>query len=186
MRASTPSIETRSEGTLDCHTDAILLREGAGAACPTYLRGSSAGVSALPSGTSVSLSVGTPTTASEPPPFAVARSVFPAAKLAIVVGPGPATVRARARARDRLVRPNRAERRAAAVAPARRARGASAITGAGAFALGATTAASVGQLTGGALETAALSCIVAGVVMLLVALARTREGTRLAANAVPR
>lgn len=170
MRAPTPSMETRSEPTLECHTDAIILRDGAGAVCSTYLRGSSSGPSAPPSATSLSLSLGTPTTASEPPPFAVRRSAFPAAEVAIVVGVGPATQRVKARARAL----ERTYRRAGAVAPSSLTRGASAVAYASAFALGAATAASVGHVADRALEIASFACMVAGAVTLLVGILRTR------------
>jgi hypothetical protein len=44
----------------------------------------------------------------------------------------------------------------------------------GAFALGATSSASAGFLAGRALEAAAVSCVVAGLVLLLVYAIRTR------------
>ncbi len=166
MRASVPRLhcETRSEATLDCHTDAILLREGPGAVASTYLRGSGAPARAPGSVPSLPISIGTPTTVSEPPPFSPARSTFPAGGVAIVV-----TDR-----RDLQVR------RARATSPPPPMRASWPITSAGIFALGAATAASVGELAGRALETAALACILAGVLILLLALlrmgARARPG----------
>ena len=162
MRASTPRIESRSEGTLDCHTDAILLREGAVALGSAYLRGSS----------SASMSVGTPTTMSEPPPFALPRSTFPAAKVTFVVEARPATVRAP----RELVPRSRAAGRAAAVVPLPRAPSPVAtLWVAGAFALGATTSASAGHLRNRALEVAAFACVIAGVVLLVVAAVQLRR-----------
>ncbi len=60
-----------------------------------------------------------------------------------------------------------------------------AIEWASVFALGATTAAAVGELAHRALEAAAFSCILAGVQLLLVALVRGRERLR-RAKGVPR
>ena len=180
MRASTPSVprmDRRSEGTLDCHTGAILLREGTGAVASTYQRGSSAQPSALPGPSSVSASIGTPTTVSEPPPFAVARPPFPRGGVAIVLGPGPATVRAQARrsARpltSRLVRPDHA---VSLIVASGRSRWTLGLTCVGAFALGATTAASAGELANRAVEAAASACVIAGVLILLGALLRTSK-----------
>ena len=172
MRASTPRIETRSEGTLDCHTDAIMLREGVGAMGSTYLRGSPAGARPPGSGSSVPVSRGTQTTVSEPPPFAPVRSAFPDGKGEFVVSVGPARARVPARTWARIE-----GRRSAGTLPGR-ASVARAIRGAGVFALGAATAASVGELAERALETAALACIVAGAGLLLLALVRTGTGTR--------
>lgn len=173
MRASTPRIETRSEATLDCHTDAIMLREGVGGAvCSTYLRGSPAETRAVGSGTSVPDSAGTRTVVSEAPPFAPLRSAYADAKVAFVVGAGPATARARARSSARM------DRRRAAVTLRARASLARAVRGLGMFALGAAAAASVGELAERALETAALACILAGVLILLLALGRTRRAAR--------
>ena len=173
MRASTPRIETRSEATLDCHTDAIMLREGVGAVGSTYLRGSPAETRALGSGTSIPESVGTRTVPSEAPPFAPPRrSAFADAKVAFVVGAGPVKARARARSSART------DRRRTAVAPRARASLARAVRGLGMFALGAAASASVGELAERALETAALACILAGVLLLLLALVRTRRGAR--------
>ncbi len=168
MRASTPRIETRSEGTLDCHSDAIMLREGVGAIGSTYLRGSPAEARLPGSESSIPVSLGTQTTVSEPPPFARVRSAFPDAKGAFVVSAGSARARAPARTSTRV------EGRRSAVTLPGRASVARAIRGAAVFALGAATAASVGELAERAVETAALACILAGALLLFLALARMR------------
>jgi len=174
-------MERRSEGTLDCHTGAILLREGTGAIGATYPRGSSAEPSALAGPSSVSASIGTPTTVSEPPPFAVARPALPRAGVAIVLGPGPATVRAQARrwARPLTGRFARSDHASVAVVAApSRTRWTLVLTCAGAFALGATVAASAGELANRAVEAAASACLIAGVLTVLEALRRASAGAR--------
>jgi hypothetical protein len=187
MGASTPSIETRSEHTLDCHTDAILLREGAaGAVGSAQGGGASSAASGLPSATSLSVSSATPTTGSERGPFVFRRSAFPAAGMAFVVSSGPATKRAAARspATSRLEpRPGFVSApppRLGSAPPASARPGFVFAREAGAlraFALGAVAAVSAGYFRGRGLEMAALACILAGMATLYTALARARHWT---------
>jgi hypothetical protein len=100
MTAARPTVEydSRPSGpTLDLHTDAIIMREGAEAVGSTYLRGTSScpTITPTPTTTSVSIALGTPT-ASERSPFAVRQTAFRAAPV-ITVGPSPAMERVRLR-----------------------------------------------------------------------------------------
>ncbi|MDB5215762.1 MAG: hypothetical protein JWO86_3689 [Myxococcaceae bacterium] len=91
--------DSRPSGpTLDLHTDAIILREGPGAVCSTYLRGSSTcpTVTPTPTPTSIGSSVATPTS-SERSPFLVRKTAFRAAPAIITVGPSPAMQRVQIR-----------------------------------------------------------------------------------------
>jgi hypothetical protein len=93
--------DSRPSGpTLDLHTDAIILREGPGAVCSTYLRGSSTCPTVTPTPTptptSIGSSVATPTS-SERSPFLVRKTAFRAAPPIITVGPSPAMQRVQIR-----------------------------------------------------------------------------------------
>jgi hypothetical protein len=166
MGSSMRSVDTdsRSNPTLDCHTDAIILREGAGAVCSTYLDGSpsSPSVTRTPTTASESISVATPTDA-EPSPFIVRRSAFRAAPQ-FIVHAGPATARARGRAAAAAG----GARRAAAAPPEIRIRARSLPTWTvfAGFALGASVAAPAVIVLERGVAFAVLACVVAGVVTL--------------------
>ena len=82
--------------TLDLHTDAIVMREGAGTVGSTYLRGSSSCPTSTPTTTtSASMALATPT-ACERSPFVVRQTAFRAAPI-ITVGPSPTMQRVRLR-----------------------------------------------------------------------------------------
>jgi hypothetical protein len=168
MGSSMRSVDTdsRSNPTLDCHTDAIILREGAGAVCSTYLDGSpsSPSVTRTPTTASESISVATPTDA-EPSPFIVRRSAFRAAPQ-FIVHAGPATARARGRAAGAAAAGG--ARRAAAAAPEIRIRARSLPTWTvfAGFALGASVAAPAVIVLERGVAFAVLACVVAGVVTL--------------------
>jgi hypothetical protein len=177
MPPSVPSVEARSSQTLDCFTDAILLREGRGAVGATYVRGTSSTTAAV-SSHPVSSSLATPMSGAGPPPFARV-SAFPAAAPVIVVRTGRATERAQRvrelRALDAQLEAVRAERSQLAD---RVARYASTLGWAlpAAFAIGASCAALSGLAAGRAsFEVAIGACLVAGLVVLGVVFARAHE-----------
>jgi hypothetical protein len=90
--------DSRPSGpTLDLHTDAIIMREGAEAVGSTYVRGSSScpTITTTPTTTSVSIALATPT-AAERSPFMVRKTAFLAAPI-ITVEPSPAMQRVRLR-----------------------------------------------------------------------------------------
>ena len=157
-------VDSRPSGpTLDLHTDAIILREGPGAVCSSYLRGSSSSL-----GVTSSTSGVTPT-AAEPSPFVVRKSAFRAAPPLITVRPSPAMERVRARARAK----EQDDLRAVAAARQRRRRRQDAEHGAAppwslfaAFALGAAVVATAEMVVDRGVELAALAAVVAGLRVL--------------------
>jgi hypothetical protein len=192
MPGPAPSVDTLSNPTLDVQTDAIILREGAGAVASTYLRGTSScpppsvpdatpGATTEPNPTATptptptptptsSSGAATPTTATEPPPFGVRKQAFRAAP--IVVGVGPATERARLRALAAAAPPRprapmvRAHRAGRAHSPS--------WTVLAAFALGTATVAVASLFADHGLEIAACTSTLAGMMTLAVALSRIR------------
>lgn len=176
MSASRSSVEidSRPSGpTLDLHTDAIILREGAAAVCSSYVRGSSSSLS-------VTSPTSTPTpTASEPSPFMVRRTAFRAAPAVITVRPSPAMERVRAR----VLANAQSERHAPAASRERPSHGVERGTAPtwtlfAAFALGGAAVASVEMLFERGVELAALAALVAGVRALAAALAGKRRAQR--------
>ncbi len=171
-----------SSPTVDLHTDAIILREGPGAVCSSYVRESSSSLAvAAPSSRGTAPSVYTPTpTASEPSPFMVRRTAFRAAPAVITVRPSPATERVRAReeAKARETARVKAGGRGRRVGETERGRGRARSTARSTervpawwmlvalFALGAVASALVQIATEKGGELAVLAAVVAGVVTL--------------------
>lgn len=191
MAASARSVGTCSSPTLDLHTDAIILREGAGAVASTHLHGSSSGPTGrlpsvvsstdaptftpTPTPSAGSASQVTSTIATGPPPCAVPRQVFRAAPRVVVVGVGPATERARLRALAAQP-PPRAAAHVVRSEPAARARAPSTTwVPVAAFALGSALVALLGDR---ALEIAALAATTAGAMTLAAAFSRRSRRTR--------
>lgn len=191
MPISKPGLDTRSEPTLGCFTDAILLREGPGAVASTYVRGSSlppappiAPLPPVPPLPPLPLSSGTltptPTSSSEPAPFLTRGSAFPAAHPVVIVRadprPAPMASQARsstvgARAAGRCGR-SRAGRSGAGALAKRWGRRLPWTAFAG-FALGASLACLTGIFTAaGSVGLAAGASLLAGSVTLYVALTR--------------
>jgi hypothetical protein len=182
--------------TLDLHTDAIIMREGAGAAGSTYLCGSSSCPTSTPTPTPTSVSLATPT-ASERSPFIGRQSAFRAAPIITVgtVGPSPAMQRVRLR--------EEAAQRAASVVlrgpggavVARRGGGSRSRTAEAslpwpvlaAFAIGAAMAVAA-QLVGDDLgvELAALAAVLAGTRTLVAALPGRSGKSHARASTAPR
>jgi hypothetical protein len=196
-------VETLSNPTLDLHTDAIILREGAAAVASSYLRGTSScpppsvpGATTEPNPTATPTATptpppistpssgsgsATPTTATEPPPFGVRNQAFRAAR--IVVGVGPATERARLRAlAAATATPPRAtppRAKAPMVRAHRSARArSSSWTVLAAFALGTTVVAVAALFGDHGLEIAACTSTLAGTMTLAVALSGTTTRAR--------
>jgi hypothetical protein len=155
--------DSRSSPTLDCHTDAIIRREGADAVCSTHLRESS-------SLTSVSMALATPTNP-ERSPFTVRKSTFPVGARILV---RPSAAAERARAREAVAIAAVAARRSAAPAPAPiHARSLPTWSVCAAFALGATVAVSASVMHERGVVTAVVACVVAGIVTMFSGLSAT-------------
>lgn len=187
MPPSSPSVDSRSNPTLDCMTDALLLREGHGLGDAGYVRGSSSWVTATATSAGAPAKLGSSTSLSAAPPVEPGeRDAHPATAPApaIVVRPGPATARARSamqlRALDAQLRDLRIERQRTAESAAARRR-ASWWIPPGAFAVGAAAAAFSG--VAGArvgLEVAIFACLFAGFLTLGIAITRIRRQRRCA------
>ncbi len=171
--------DSRPSGpTLDLHTDAIIMREGAEAVGSTYLRGSSSctTITPTPTTTSVSIGLGTPT-ASERSPFGVRKSAFRAAPI-IAVGPSPAMQRVRLReAAAEGARASLLVRGSRSALVARRGGGSRSRADASlpwpvlaAFAIGAAMAVAAQLLGDRGVELAALAAVIAGMRTLAAAL----------------
>ena len=187
--------DSRPSGpTLDLHTDAIIMREGAEAVGSTYLRGPSSCPTAAPPPTTTSLSIAlaTPTT-SERSPFIVRRTAFRAAPI-ITVGPSPAMERVRLReAEAEGARASLFVRAPGHALVARRGGGSRSRAAVSlpwpvlaAFAIGAAMAVAAQLVGDRGVELAALAAVIAGTRTLIAALPGLSGKSRARASAIRR
>jgi hypothetical protein len=187
--------DSRPSGpTLDLHTDAIIMREGAEAVGSTYLRGSSScpTITPTPTTTSVSIALATPT-ASERSPFMVRNTAFRAAPI-VTVGPSPAMQRVRLReaaahgARASLLVRGPGHALVARRGGGSRSRAAASIPWPvlAAFAIGAAMAVAAQLIGDRGVELAALAALIAGTRTLAAALPGRSGKSRAHASTIRR